>query len=251
MNNNEKSAIQLNRDSVTEACWSCGDMRAAQFCRSCGRVQPPAPADYFTFFGLPQKLNIDEKVLERELYALSRKLHPDLYVRSSSQEQSWSLEQSSTLNDAYRTLRDPIERTEYVLRLHGIHVDEQSKLATEQARTSGELKKQMIPPDMLEEVFELNMQLEELRMNKKMGEDSPGLVEQLAQTKSDLQARMDGLMAELKSAWDEWDAVVDRQQADGADDSERRRLLNKMVDVLNRRSYIRNLIRDVNAVLTE
>lgn len=251
MNNNEKSAIQLNRDSVTEACWSCGDMRAAQFCRSCGRVQPPAPADYFTFFGLPQKLNIDEKVLERELYALSRKLHPDLYVRSSSQEQSWSLEQSSTLNDAYRTLRDPIERTEYVLRLHGIHVDEQSKLATEQARTSGELKKQMIPPDMLEEVFELNMQLEELRMNKKMGEDSPGLVEQLAQTKSDLQARMDGLMAELKSAWDEWDAVVDRQQSDGADDSERKRLLNKMVDVLNRRSYIRNLIRDVNAVLTE
>ena len=112
---------------ATTTCWSCGDMRAAHFCSSCGKVQPPAPVDYFTFFGLPRKLNLDTAALEREFYALSRKLHPDLYARSSSDEQSWSLEKTSQLNDAYRTLRDPIARTQYLLQLEGVQLEEQSK----------------------------------------------------------------------------------------------------------------------------
>ena len=78
-------------------------MRAAHFCGSCGKVQPPAPVDYFAFFGLPAKLNLDVKSLEKDFYELSRKLHPDLNARAGSQEQQWSLEQSSLLNDAYRT----------------------------------------------------------------------------------------------------------------------------------------------------
>src|SRR5271170_4411492 len=98
-------------------CWSCGDMRAVHFCRQCGKVQPPAPVDYFAFFGFPYKLNLDKAALEREFYALSRHLHPDINAIGSSQEQQWSLEQSSQLNDAYRTLKDPISRTEYLLRL--------------------------------------------------------------------------------------------------------------------------------------
>src|SRR5215831_15698920 len=99
----------------TKTCWSCGDMRAAHFCSACGKVQPPAPVDYFTFYGLPRKLNVDVSRLEKEFYALSRKLHPDLYSQSDSREQTWSLEKSSQLNDAYRTLKDPIKRTEYLL----------------------------------------------------------------------------------------------------------------------------------------
>ena len=71
----------------THSCWSCGAMRAAHFCGSCGKVQPPAPVDYFTFFGLPAKLDIDAAVLEKDFYQLSRKLHPDLSARASSQEQ--------------------------------------------------------------------------------------------------------------------------------------------------------------------
>src|SRR5215813_7286636 len=97
---------------TTQACWSCGDMRAAHFCSACGKVQPPVPVDYFTFFGFPRKLQVDSSRLEREFYELSRKLHPDLYARSEQREQDWSLEQSSLLNDAYRTLKDPIRRTE-------------------------------------------------------------------------------------------------------------------------------------------
>ncbi len=144
-------------------------MRAAQFCESCGKVQPPAPSDYFTFFGLPRKLDLDVATLEKDFYDLSRKLHPDLNALAGSQEREWSLQQSSLLNDAYRTLKDPIKRTEYLLQLEGVELEEQSKTATEQARSTGEIKKQIVPPDLLEEVFELNMQLEELRAHKEDG----------------------------------------------------------------------------------
>ena len=90
--------------STKTNCWSCGDMRAAHFCHSCGKVQPAVPVDYFTFFGLPYKLNLDTATLNREFYELSRHLHPDINAIRSAQEQAWSLEQSSQLNDAYRTL---------------------------------------------------------------------------------------------------------------------------------------------------
>ena len=122
---------------ATSTCWSCGTMRAEHFCSACGKVQPPVPVDYFTFFGLPRKLNVDIAQLEREFYQLSRKLHPDLYSRADKREQEWSLEQSSLLNDAYRTLKDSIKRTQYLLRLEGVELEEQSKTATEQARSSG------------------------------------------------------------------------------------------------------------------
>lgn len=222
-------------------------MRAAHFCQSCGKVQPPTPVDYFSFFGLPKKLNIDASALTREFYALSRKLHPDVYAQAGDTEREWSLQKSSQLNDAYRTLRDPIGRTEYLLRLEGVELEEQSKAATEKARATGEVKKQVVPPDLLEEVFELNMQLEELRMNKKMGENDPGLVSELDAHKKNLEQKYSELDGELKGYWDEWDALM----GSGASPSEeaRRKVRDKMVDLLNRRSYIRNLVRDVNEVL--
>jgi molecular chaperone HscB len=233
-----------NSATATSACWSCGDMRAAHFCTACGKVQPPKPVDYFTFFGLPRKLNVDVSALEREFYELSRKLHPDLYVRDQEREQAWSLEQSSLLNDAYRTLKDPIKRTEYLLRLEGVELEEQSKTATEKARASGEVKKQVVPPDLLEEVFDLNMQLEELRMQKKAGEDDPALIEEVGRQKLELEAKNEALLEELKGFWNDWDRVA------GADNDEnRRKVRDKMVDLLNRRNYIRNLVRTVEEVL--
>jgi molecular chaperone HscB len=222
-------------------------MRAAHFCESCGKVQPPAPSNYFAFFGLPLKLNIDVAALEKGFYALSRKLHPDLSAGKGSQEQEWSLEQSSLLNDAYRTLKDPIKRTQYLLRLEGVELEEQSKAATEQARASGEIKKQIVPPDLLEEVFELNMHLEELRMNKKVGDDDPALFGEIGKAKLSLEAKYEALLHELQSAWKEWDSVIDRSAATSA--NERAQVRNKMVDILNRRNYIRNLVRDVNEAM--
>jgi molecular chaperone HscB len=229
---------------VTSSCWSCGTMRAEHFCSACGKVQPPVPVDYFTFFGLPRKLNLDVVLLEKEFYQLSRKLHPDLYSGADQREQLWSLEQSSQLNDAYRTLKDPIKRTEYVLRLEGVELEEQSKSATEQARATGAVKKQVVPPDLLEEVFDLNMQLEELRMQKKMGEDDPALIEEVGRQKLELEEKHEALLDELRGHWTAWDQAVD-----GRTESDRLRIRDKMVDVLNRRSYLRNLVRDVNEVL--
>src|SRR6266702_421938 len=200
----------------THSCWSCGSMRAAHFCESCGKVQPPVPVDYFTFFGLPPKLHVDVPALEKDFYELSRKLHPDLNARAGSQEQEWSLEQSSLLNDAYRTLRDPIKRTQYLLRLEGIELEEQSKTATEQARATGEVKKQIVPPDLLEEVFELNMQLEELRGNKKMCEDDPALTEDIAKHKVALEGKHEALLQELQKYWAEWDSLIDRNHGSKA-----------------------------------
>src|SRR5438477_499208 len=127
----KSSSSLIMPGDATSTCWSCGTMRAEHFCSACGKVQPPVPVDYFAFFGFPRKLNIDLAQLEREFYQLSRKLHPDLYSSADAREQEWSLEQSSQLNDAYRTLKDAIKRTEYLLRLEGVELEEQSKSATE------------------------------------------------------------------------------------------------------------------------
>jgi molecular chaperone HscB len=229
---------------ATSSCWSCGTMRAEHFCHACGKVQPPVPVDYFTFFGLPRKLDLNVSGLEKEFYVLSRKLHPDVYSGADPREQEWSLEQSSQLNDAYRTLKDPIKRTEYLLRLEGVELEEQSKTATEEARASGNLKKQVVPPDLLEEVFELNMQLEELRGQKKLGEDDPSLIEEIGRQKLELEEKYESLFEELKGYWQQWDRAVDE-----GTEEERLKIRDRIVDLLNRRSYIRNLVRDVNEAL--
>ncbi len=224
-------------------------MRAVHFCNACGKVQPPVPVDYFTFFGFPRKLNLDGAALEKEFYALSRRLHPDVFGQKDDCERGWSLEQSSMLNDAYRTLKDPIKRTEYLLRLEGIELEEQSKQATEKARATGELKKQVVPPDLLEEVFELNLQLEELRGQKKMGEDDPALLEEIGKAKLSLEEKHDALFNELKGEWNRWDKSVDAATENNGSGADRREILDQMVDVLNRRNYIRNLVRDVNEAM--
>lgn len=236
---------------VTSTCWSCGDMRAAHFCSACGKVQPPVPVDYFTFFGLPRKLNLDVSALEREFYELSRRLHPDVNAQSDPKEQSWSLEKSSQLNDAYRTLKDPIKRTQYLLKLEGVHLEEQSKDATEKALANGGIKQQVVPPDLLEEVFELNVQLEELRVNKKMGEDDSSLMADLQKQKDNLDRKLAAAMRELEGYWHDWDKLIDREHHHGKEvpEADRKQVRDKMVDLLNRRNYVRNLVREVNNAL--
>lgn len=203
-----------------------------------------AQNNYFAQFGLPRHLNIDTAALEKSFYAQSRKLHPDRFASRPAAEQEAALAASSRLNDAYRTLRDPIARTEYLLELEGIQLEEQSRAATDAARASGTEKKQVAPPDLLEEAFELNMQLEEMRMAKQMGDDDP-------QTRADLEAartKFTGMLNEaqqqLESLWSQWDAAEDTN-----DPTARDRAKHAMVALLNRRSYIRNLVRDVNAAL--
>ncbi len=95
-----------------------------------------------------------------------------------------------------------------MLKLEGVELEGQSKAATEAARQTGE-KKQIVPPDLLEEVFELNMQLEELRANKKLGEEDPALVAELQQHKTALEAKLASLFEELQRYWNAWDTAAD------------------------------------------
>ena len=136
-------------------CWSCHERTlGTHFCSSCGKLQQfPQGIDYFAVFEMPRKLWIEMRALEQKFLQLSWKLHPDNFVNATREEQELSLKRSSELNDAYRVLRDPVARVEYLLELEG-------------TRKEGE-HKQQAPPELLEEVFELNESLDELARSEK------------------------------------------------------------------------------------
>lgn len=203
-----------------------------------------ATADFFAVFSRPRKLNLDEGALQRDFYRLSREFHPDKFAQAPPAEQRAAMEKSSQLNDAYRALKDPITRTQHLLELEGVRLEEQSSAATQAARVSGTEKKQVVPPELLEEVFELNMQLQEMRMNKQMGESDPNIVRDLEAAKGKFEASLNALTLELKSIWNHWDSVVE-----SGDAAQKVSIRDKMVALLNKRSYIRNLVRDVNEAL--
>jgi molecular chaperone HscB len=207
-------------------------------------MTPTSQPDFFTFFTLPRKLHLDTAALEKTFYTLSRKLHPDRFASRPLAEQEAALAQSSLLNDAYRTLKNPIQRTQYLLTLEGVELEEQSKAATEAARASGTAKKQIVPPELLEEVFELNMQLQEMRAARQMGEDEPELRRDLLTAKDAFDARMVQTQADLEALWTRWDNGL--ETGDTASQTQAR---DAMVTLLNKRSYLRNLVRDVNEAL--
>ncbi len=202
------------------------------------------PPDFFAVFDLPQRLRIDTSALEKKFYGLSRRLHPDRFVNRPETEQEDALRQSSRLNDAYRTLRDPVQRTQHLLALQGIEVEEQSKAATDAARATGAQKQQAVPPELLEEVFELNMQLTEMRSAKQMGEDDPALRRDLEAAKATFDRKIEETRTELEQRWDEWDRALDRD-----DEAAKESAKAAMLGLLNRRRYLRNLVRDVNESL--
>src|SRR6202140_4715840 len=181
----------MSAPSITAAasltCWNCSAATSgAHFCPSCGKIQPlPRGADYFSFFGLPRMLTVNLADLEQRFHSLSWKLHPDNFVRASEDERQLSLDRSSQLNDAYRTLRDPVARVEYLLGLAGMRKEGQ--------------KKQQAPPELLEEVFELNESLDELRDARASG----GSADNMASLRAKLQAAQHKFESSL--------AAVDRE----------------------------------------
>lgn len=191
------------------------------------------PADYFSVFGLPRKLWIEMSALEQKFLQLSWKLHPDNFVNASEEERELSLKRSSELNDAYRTLRDPVARVEYLLALEG-------------ERKEGE-KKQQAPPELLEEVFELNESLDELREAKSSGADLAALKTRLASAEKNFGEKLSEVDGDLQVVAKNWDAAIDAN----ADDAARKKLMARMNELLNRRSYIRNLVANVAKELGE
>jgi molecular chaperone HscB len=214
-------------------CWNCHERTiGTHFCQSCGKLrQLPQPNDYFTMFEMPRKLWIEMAALEQKFLQLSWKLHPDNFVKASETEREISLKRSSELNDAYRTLRDPVARVEYLLALEG-------------ARKEGQ-NKQQAPPELLEEVFELNESLDELRETKSSGGATEILRKRLLAAQANFEAKLKEVDGQLQSAAKEWDSAIDA----GADEAARAKAIGKLNELLNRRSYIRNLVVNVQKEL--
>jgi molecular chaperone HscB len=187
----------------------------------------PERIDHFALFDLPRKLWIEMSALEQTFLQLSWKLHPDNFVNASAEERERSLKRSSEVNDAYRVLRDPVARVEYLLGIEG-------------ARKEGE-HKQQAPPELLEEVFELNESLDELREAKESGGDLAALKSRLESAQHNFQEKLGEVDEQLQVAAQQWDAAVDAN----AGDNDRKAIMVRLNELLNRRSYIRNLVNSV------
>ncbi len=214
-------------------CWNCQERTlGTHFCTSCGKLlQLPKGVDYFALFEMPRKLWIDMEGLEKKFLQLSWKLHPDNFVTATERERELSLEQSSQLNDAYRLLRDPIARVEYLLRIEG-------------TRKEGE-HKQQAPPELLEEVFELNESLDELREKKASGGDLASLKGRLESAERNFQEKLVEVDGQLQATVRQWDAAIDAK----ASEAGRKTVMARLNELLNRRSYIRNLVTNVQKEL--
>lgn len=221
--------------AVPIACWSCsiGHNDSTLFCPHCSKIQPPPGGDYFSVFGLEPQLNLDLSALEHEFHRMSRRLHPDRFARAEENEKQWSLADTALLNDAYRTLKDPLRRTEYLLKLLGAEIGEEHS-GTEKKDPS------RAPADLLEEVFELNMQLEEMRAARAVGAVDEELEAGLRRAKDEFDGLLGAVDEDLREEWNAWD---------GGDAATRRASQKQMVALLDRRRYISNLVRDVNEVL--
>jgi molecular chaperone HscB len=173
--------------------------------------------DYYELLAVPRSLNLSLDALQQRYYELSRQLHPDRFMQKPEAERQRALDMSSALNDAYRTLKDPTKRAQYLLTLEGFDI--------------GEQRSKDVPPELLEEVFELNMALEEMRG----GDDSarPQL-EQAEKSFTNMLAESDQELAILFA------------QYDGA---QSRDVLSQIRNLLNRRKYILNLVSEVQRAL--
>jgi molecular chaperone HscB len=184
--------------------------------------------DHFETFGLERRLEIDVAALQRRFYELSRQWHPDFHQAAPPAEQARALEASARVNAAYRALRDPIARVEYLIRL------EEGRDTKE-----GAVVKPKAPPALLAEMFEIQEALEEARG----GALDDGQRAALTAQREGLRARMaeaeTGIAGRLSRAWDT------------ASPAERPVALAALKEALATRAYLRTVVDDLGAVLGE
>jgi len=190
-------------------------------------------ADFFSFLGLPRKLNVDMADLEQRYRALSRQFHPDYFYNAPAAERRASLEQSSYLNDAYRALKNPAARLEYLLQLEGVA----PKSAADAAK--------QVPSALLEEVFVLNEELDEVRELRASGAPVDQLKSRLELARQPIEAKRVDHEAQLHELSAKWDAAVDR----GASTDDRRAILQSLRERFLERNYITNLLAGIEREL--
>jgi molecular chaperone HscB len=193
--------------------------------------------DFFGFLGLARKLQIDAADLEQRYRALSRQVHPDYFYNAPAAERRASLERSSYLNDAYRTLKNPVSRIEYLLSLErdGAMDRDGSRRASASAP----------PPALLEEVFALNEELDEIREARESGVPEPEWKARLDRAREPIERKRAAHEAALEQLSAKWDALVDAS----AGEPERRRVLDELQERLLERNYITNLLAGIEREL--
>jgi molecular chaperone HscB len=212
-------------------CRNCGAGAPVDehFCPQCSRILALGRhGDYFAFVGLPRKLLIDPQDLERRFRELSRKFHPDYFYNATSAERLASLERSSYLNDAYRALKNPVSRIEHLLAIEGLP----------SARSEEGTAK--VPPSLLEEVFALNEELDEIRELRQSGEESDKLLARLANARKPIDAKRDEHERQLQELSAGWDS---QEHAPAA---EKRATLDALRERLLERNYINNLLATID-----
>lgn len=215
-------------------CWSCQEETENSFCVKCGKIQPLSPAeDYFAALGLERKLNLILPQVEKKFHALSRKFHPDFFQGKSPEEQAISLENASVLNKAYRTLKDPVSRIEYLLQ-----VEQGSKEAI----------LCQVPSDLLEEVMELHTRLEEVHSLKEGGNPQELKKEKdyLQSELVRLEATYQALKNQIQQLSDEWDGL--KKEGEGRE-AKKLKILTDFRQILSQRTYLINVIEDIRKVL--
>ena len=231
-NTDDRRELQMARSM----CWHCqSEMAGEYFCDRCVKVQPVSKdLDYFTCFGLPRRLTLDPQTLETKFYELSRAFHPDFYQNKSDEEQTISLGNSAMLNTAYRTLRDPIQRAEYLLDLEAGSVKD--------IRTTP-------PADLFEEILELQDTLDEFRASDRASESASTLRTKLHADRATLEQRQRDMEARLLQLFSRWDGLQDRGEATEQARAERGRILKEMRDILSNRTYVKNIVNDLVATI--
>ena len=218
-------------------CWHCqSEVAGEYFCDRCVKVQPVSKdLDYFTCMGFPRRLTIDPSQLETKFYELSRAFHPDFYQNKSAEEQTISLGNSAMLNTAYRTLRDPIQRAEYLLDLEAG--------AVKDIRTSP-------PADLFEEILELQDTLDEYRAADRASDAAATLCSKLQTERMTLERRQQDMETALQQLFTQWDVLQDRGEATDQARAERDRILKYMRDILSNRTYVKNIVNDLVATIS-
>jgi len=216
---------------ATLECRNCGAGAPVDehFCPQCSRILALGRhGDYFSFFGLPRRLVIDQAQLERRFRDLSRQFHPDYFYNAAATERLASLERSSYLNDAYRALRNPISRIEHLLAIEGLPP----------AKSEDGTAK--VPPGLLEEVFELNEQLDEIRESRESGGDPAALRDRLESARKPIDLKREEHEREVEALSARWD------QHSTASPAEKRATLDALRERLLERNYINNLLASID-----
>ena len=220
------------RDISSLECRTCGAGAPVDehFCPNCSRIMALGRhGDYFSFLGLPRALVIDANDLERRFRELSRKFHPDFYYNAAPAERLASLERSSYLNDAVRALRNPVSRIEHLLAIEGLPP----------AKTEGGTAK--VPPSLLEEVFALNEELDEIRELREGGTPAAALTAKLDTARQPIEKKRQAHEEQLRQLSERWDA-----QRDNASPQEKRATLDALRERLLERNYINNLLASID-----